>query len=152
VLLHHCVLLPVGYLRGEIAIVCGKHPAPPPRQPSGDRSEDRETSEKPGHEIRLEGRRGCRGPPEKIRPRARTYIRFYARVSRGISEIVPEAGFEPACPFGQCVLSASRQPLRHSGGEFGNYSDFIEPNGLWHEGSPFAGTHFEGCLTQCQCQ
>src|SRR5262245_56404642 len=29
--------------------------------------------------------------------------------------LVPEAGFEPACPFGRSILSRLRMPFRHSG-------------------------------------
>ncbi len=34
---------------------------------------------------------------------------------KGAARFMPEAGVEPACPEGQCILSASRMPFRHSG-------------------------------------
>ena len=57
-----------------------------------------------------------RPPPQPVPPNTRSLP--CARTSRDRAAgalLVPEAGFEPACPFGQSVLSRSCQPLQHSG-------------------------------------
>jgi hypothetical protein len=84
------------------ALVGGQHDAPPGEE-DGDHQANQEKGAKPATH------RTCV-------PRSLLYCQI------GISQTVPEAGFEPARPFGQWILSPSRQPVAPLGQYTPKYS------------------------------